>query len=58
MYMPHSGFSHAELLHCYCELGQIMQAKSKAGRHMLIGGDFNAQLRVGARGELLPCFAA
>ena len=53
VYMPHMGYPAEELETVYEQLHQIVEAASRLGLKVLIGGDFNTQLDVGRRGDLL-----
>ena len=58
VYLPHCGFGNDALTNCYTELGEAVQKQKRAGRHIIIGGDFNTQVSLGVRGESLAQFVA
>ena len=53
VYMPHMGYPAEELETVYDQLHQIVEAASRLGLKVVIGGDVNTQLDVGRRGDLL-----
>ena len=55
-YMPHAGYSYDEFLHCFDELVSLVTEAQDQRKYIIIGGDFNLSLKVGARGEVLEEF--
>lgn len=58
VYMPHAGYSHEYLMSVYDQLQACVEEAVQHKYKIVVGGDFNTQLNVGARGSLLHEFAA
>ena len=56
--MPHGGLPKATLDDTYRDLRTFAREACLLGRYCVIGGDFNTQLHVGVRGELLDELAS
>ena len=56
VYMPHMGYPHHELQTVYDQLHLILDGAARVGAQVVVGGDFNTQLHVGHRGEVLEHF--
>ena len=53
VYMPHAGYPDAEMRLVYERLHQILEDARSKSFACIVGGDFNTQLHVGLRGDLL-----
>ena len=58
IYTPHCGYSQSEFDAFYDDFRAVASIARRAGRKIIIGGDFNTQLNVGVRSERLRQFAA
>ena len=56
-YLPHCGYSVADLEQTYNQLRCITSKAFRSNRRIIIGGDFNTQVNVGNRGTMLKEFA-
>ena len=57
VYLPHAGFQIADLHSVYASLRKALDWAGQYGSKIIVGGDFNTQLNVGARGALLADLA-
>ena len=53
VYMPHAGYPHEDLCSVYEQLHCVLTETLSLGHATVVGGDFNSQLRVGRRGDML-----
>lgn len=57
-YAPHAGYSHEEFHAFFDQLHRLVAGAYRAGRRVILGGDFNLQLDVGQRGAMFAEFCA
>ena len=53
VYMPHAGYPTEDLMQTYDSLHCVLEGARKRNIAYVVGGDFNTQLHVGPRGDLL-----
>eukprot|EP00959_Pyramimonas_sp_CCMP1952_P338502 7088869-Pyramimonas_sp.AAC.1 len=58
VHAPHCGYSLQELDDFYSDLKDLVKEGQRTDIYIVIGGDFNTQLDVGSRSELLREFVA
>ena len=51
--MPHARYPHEDLCSVYELLHCVLTEAQSLGHATVVGGDFNSQLRVGTRGDML-----